>query len=253
MSIWNGLSKKESGFTLIEIIVALVIFSVITIACVRALTFILDYVEREQNFYQDQSHIQRTWNIVFQDLLHMRPRTERDRLGGVKRAYQTDIDEYLLLFTRGGLPPITGSEGGLQRVAYSVDEDGQFIRWTWPSMDMYNDEEPNEQVLMGGVSQAEFWQLNASNEYEANWPPLNEQLSDDALPRMIRLVIEMETGDRIERIIPGLQMARASRTAGGNGGGGGGGNRDDNQDRESSGNDTQIDDDGGARPEAEEQ
>lgn len=197
--------KNQSGFTLVEVIVAFVIFSIITVACFRAVTFILSYVERDQAFYQDQSRMQRAWNIVLQDMLHMRPRTERDRLGSVARAYQTDFDEYLLVLTRGGMPSITGTEGGIQRVAYSLDENGQFLRWTWPGMDLYDDTDAAPQVLMGGVRAVQFLQLNSSNEYEASWPPLNQQTTDDELPRMIKLSIEMEDGSGIERVIPGVE------------------------------------------------
>lgn len=210
---------SQSGFTLVEVIVAFVIFSIITVACFRAVTFILGYVERDQAYYQDYSRMQRTWNIVLQDMLHIRPRAQRDRLGGVSRAYQTNFGDYLLVLTRGGMPSITGTEGGLQRVAYSLDEEGQFLRWTWAGMDLYDDTEPASQVLMSGVRAIEFLQLNSSNEYEQNWPPLNEQVDNSALPRMIKLAIEMENGERIERMIPGVESPSESGRGRTNGGG----------------------------------
>lgn len=227
--------RKESGFTLIEIIVAFAIFSILIVACFRAVTFILDYVERDRAYYQDQSRIQLAWNIVLQDMLHMLPRTERDRLGGISRAYQTDVGEYLLVLTRGGMPSITGTEGGIQRVAYSLDGEGQFLRWTWPSMDLYDDTEPSSQVLVSGVGKIDFLQLNASNEYEANWPPLNQQVANNELPRMIKLVIEMENGGRVERIIPGVEAPTGAARQGPNGAGSGqedGGGNDGREDRD---------------------
>lgn len=230
--------KKSAGFTLIEIIVALAIFALLTVLCFRGLTFILDYVERDEAYYQDQDRIQRAWSIILQDILHMRPRAERDRLGGVERAYQTGIDEYLLVLTRGGMPTITGTESGLQRVAYSLSEEGEFLRWTWPGMDLFSDEEPTSQLLIGDVNAIEFWQLNASNEFEQSWPPLNEQIAVTSLPRMIRLVIELQDGVRIERLIPGIEAPAAAvagggggmggAAAGGMGGQGGGANANDN-------------------------
>lgn len=201
----KSFAKPWLGFTLIEVLVALIIFTLITILGFRALTYILDYVERDESYYQDQDRIQRAWNILLQDMLHLRPRAVRDRLGGITRAYQTGTDDYLLVLTRGGMPTITGTESGLQRVAYSLSDEGEFLRWTWPGMDLFNDAEPASQLLIGGVARVEFWQLNASNEFEQNWPPLNQQVTLTELPRMVRLVIEMEDGAQIERLIPGVE------------------------------------------------
>ncbi len=220
----RGSLKKSSGFTLIEIIVAFVIFTLLTVLGFRGVTFILDYVERDEAYYQDQDRIQRAWSIVLQDMLHMRPRTERDRLGTVSRAYATDIENYLLVMTRGGMPSITGTESTLQRVAYSLSEEGEFLRWTWPGIDLFDDVEPVSQLLIGGVNTIEFWQLNEANEYEQGWPPLNQQVALDQLPRMVRLVIEMQDGARIERLIPGIESPRSVNQQNNQGGQGNQGN-----------------------------
>ena len=198
--------KAQGGFSLLEVLIALVIFAMIVGFVTLALSRLVDYVERDREQYQPQSKIQRTWNIVLQDMLHLRPRTQRDRLGGLVRAYQTNLEPYSLIFTRGGLPAIPGTLSGMQRVAYSVDEEGQFLRWSWPSMDLYDQVEPDFQVLMGGVERVQFYQLNAANEYGPDWPPLNEAVQANALPRMVKMVINLQNGDEIERVIPGVEM-----------------------------------------------
>ena len=222
----NSFSDRQKGFTLIEIIVALVLFSVLSVLGYQGLTSIVDYNERSRSAYSEQNQLHRASAIIMQDFLHLRARPIRDRLGGRERAYTTDHPDYAVQFTRGGMPSIVGSTtGGLQRIAYSVSDEGELIRWVWPTLDAFSSEEPNPRVLMEAVSSLRFYQLNARNEFEENWPPLNQSVAVDELPRMIRIDIEMENGNRIERLIPGLeslpQSSNANRNNSGEGQGSG--------------------------------
>lgn len=207
----NVRSKYQKGFTLIEIVVALIVFAVLSVLGYQGLVSVVDYNERSRQAYQEQNQLHRATSILTQDLLHLRPRPIRDRLGGQLRAYDTNDPDYSVVFTRGGLPSVVGSSlGGLQRVAYSVSEDKELLRWTWPVLDSFTEEEPESQVLMTSVESIGFYQLNAANVFEGNWPPLNENKAIDELPRLMRFEIEMVNGDKLERWMPGVQPIPAS-------------------------------------------
>ncbi len=196
----------RSGFTLIEILVALVIFAVLSVLGYQGLTAVVNYSERTRTDYEEHNQLHRATVILMQDLLHLRARTVRDRLGGRLRAYDTSDQDYEITFTRGALPSIVGSSlGGMQRVGYSVSEENQLLRWVWPTLDAFGQNQPDARVLLDSVKRVEFFQLNARNEFEQNWPPLNETLAPDELPRMIRMEIEMENGMRLTRLLPGAQ------------------------------------------------
>lgn len=198
--------KTQSGFTLIEIIVAIIIFSLLSVMGYEGMVAAIDYHNRSKIAYEWQNQLHKTNAIIMQDLLHLRPRPVRDRLGGQERAYHTTDPDYEVQFTRGGLPSVQGSTfGGMQRVAYSVSDDNELLRWTWPTLDAFVSEEPNSQVLMGEVESLEFFQLNSRNEFEEDWPPLNETTPIYSLPRLIRFELELLNGDKIERIIPGVE------------------------------------------------
>lgn len=208
---------NHNGFTLIEAIVALTIFSMLAVLGYRGLDAILEYDERSRTSYKSQDQLHRADAIMMQDLLHLRSRPIRDRLGGFQRAYTTEDPDYEVQFTRGGLPYVFGnSAGGMQRIAYSISEDNELIRWTWPTLDSFTDDEPDSQVLMESVSSLTFYQLNARNEYEENWPPLNQNVAVNGLPRMIRVEIELESGEKIERLIPGVESIPQQRGRSGN-------------------------------------
>lgn len=199
-------TRHQIGFTLIEILVALVIFAVLSVLGFQGLAAVLDYDQRARTAYQEQVQLHRATSVLLQDFIHLRPRSTRDRLGGRNGAYQTTDPDYVVSFVRGGVPSIPGSSfGGMQRVAYSVSDEDELVRWVWPVLDSFTEVEPEPGVLMSSVASFEVFQLNAANEFEENWPPLNETLSEEALPRMIRLEITMLDGFTVERLIPGVE------------------------------------------------
>jgi len=198
--------RHQIGFTLIEVLVALVIFAVLSVLGFQGLAAVLDYDQRSRTAYQEQIQLHRATAVLLQDFIHLRPRSTRDRLGGRNRAYQTTDPDYVVSFVRGGLPSIPGNSfGGMQRVAYSVSDEDELLRWVWPVLDSFTEVEVESTVLMNSVASFEVFQLNAANEFEENWPPLNESLSEEALPRMIRLEITMLDGFTVERLIPGVE------------------------------------------------
>jgi general secretion pathway protein J len=198
--------RQQFGFTLIEVLVALVIFAVLSVLGYQGLAAILDYEQRSRTAYEEQMQLHRATAVLLQDFIHLRPRSTRDRLGGRNRAYQTTDPDYIVSFVRGGLPTVPGSSfGGMQRVAYSVSDDDELLRWVWPVLDSFTEIDPDSTVLINVVDSFEVYQLNAANEFEENWPPLNETLPDDVLPRMIRLEIILSEGITIERLIPGVE------------------------------------------------
>ena len=198
--------RQQFGFTLIEVLVALVIFAVLSVLGYQGLAAILDYEQRSRTAYEEQMQLHRATAVLLQDFIHLRPRSTRDRLGGRNRAYQTTDPDYIVSFVRGGLPTVPGSSfGGMQRVAYSVSDDDELLRWVWPVLDSFTEIDPDSTVLINAVDSFEVYQLNAANEFEENWPPLNETLPDDVLPRMIRLEIILSEGITIERLIPGVE------------------------------------------------
>ena len=211
-------NRRQLGFTLIEVLVALVIFAVLSVLGYQGLAAVLDYDQRSRTAYQEQMQLHRATAVLLQDFIHLRPRTTRDRLGGRNRAYQTNDPDYVVSFVRGGLPSIPGNSfGSMQRVAYSVSDENELLRWVWPVMDSFTEIEPEADVLMNSVVSFEVYQLNAANEFERDWPPLNETLPEEILPRMIRLEITMLDGYTVERLIPGVEYVPSTLAGNNNG------------------------------------
>ena len=213
--------SRQAGFTLIEIVVSLLIFAVLSVLAWQGLYQIVNVEQRSREQSQAQNEVNRAWAILVQDLLHLRSRPVRNRFGDLEPAYTTDIDPYLVLFSRGGLPVLDGLiPAGMQRVAYRVDENQQLLRHTWPLEDGYHEDAGRSQVILQEVESLRFEQLDSGNFYQPNWPPLNEELNPRQVPRMLRVILTLSSGMEMTRMLPGIQTytreAPRENGAGGN-------------------------------------
>ena len=125
----NNLNISQRGFTLIEVLVSLFIFSIISIGATTALTQSLKTKEQLASVMDELSEINIARTIIKNDISAITLRASRDELGD-KRPYSLFSDSTVLLsFTRRGLENPGGLEkrGDLERVNY-VFEEGSLIR-----------------------------------------------------------------------------------------------------------------------------
>lgn len=211
------------GFTLIEVLVAVVIFALLSIFSVQGFLMVANMEQRDRELAAAEQDLHKVWSLVGQDLLHLRQRSTRDQFGTVEGAYIAGFDPYLVEFTRGGLPSLPNSPGGMMRVAYRLSDENELIRVTWPALDGSASDEVQERVLMEGVAEVQFEQLNQNNYFEPIWPPLNvQQNTEQLMPRMIRITIETLDGLEMSRLMPGISQvtqAGGGRQRGGQGDG----------------------------------
>jgi general secretion pathway protein J len=202
------MKRRVLGFTLIEMLVALTVFSILSVMAYRALDGVLALDERSSNTLAADSAKHRAMAILLQDFLHIRPRVVRDERNDYQRAYEIS-EEYAVRFTRGGLPMLASMPAGMQRIAYSLNDDKELLRWVWPQLDGTSDLEPQSKVLLTGVEEFLVEQLDKNNSFVNAWPPINEATELHGLPKMIRLTIELADGSKLERLIPGVESSAA--------------------------------------------
>lgn len=162
-----------SGFTLLELLVALF---------VAAVMFAMGYaglaegarqrtgiVEAQQSF----GALQRAVRIMATDLASLEARPVRDELGrGTQGALEaTRASGRVLAFTRGGRSASSGhSRGSLQRVEYAV-VDGTLLRSTSPVLDAVQGGTVARRVLLRDVRGLRLRFLDARGEWLEVWPP----------------------------------------------------------------------------------
>lgn len=127
-----------AGFTLVEVMVALLIFSIIATAGVALLSFSVRAQAATGAKLDDLAALQRTLSILSADLAQAGDRPTRDEAGTLLPAFSGEHEgtaQPMLRLVRGGWTNLDAQpRAGTQKVAYTVDG-GILRRVAWPRLD----------------------------------------------------------------------------------------------------------------------
>ncbi len=213
--------KKQLGFTLIEVLIAMAITAIVAIISYSGLDSAMklaDSAEAETDRIQQMS---RVFDIIGKDFRQIISRTVRSPGGDETEGafVLSDSSEPLLKFSRIGWTnpqPSRFQRSQLQRVSYHFDG-SKVIRYSWQMMDRYEDSTAQEIVLLDKVKSfqvrvmSEDATINTSGQVVAGdegkwidtWPindPLNPATALTSLPIAVEISIEIEGWGKIRRI-----------------------------------------------------
>lgn len=164
---------RRSGFTLIEVLVALAIFGLLAIMAYQGLAQSLDSAQLLGDRMDRLRSVQQTIRLLGTDIAQATPRPVRNPLDGSSLpAMRTEPGtEFALEVTRGGWPnPAASARGTLQRVMYRI-VDGQLERLHWTVLDPTLNSEPIATVLLDDVDSIELNYLPPGGDWSNQWPP----------------------------------------------------------------------------------
>ena len=162
---------QTSGFTLVEILVALFIFAIVGLMG----TQLIGRVSAQQTILSERGarliEMQRAMNIFKRDVMQIHSRGIRDEHGDVKPAVLLESDERIEFTRTGWRNPLGQPRSDLQRVAYQLDEPSHELRrYYWPVLDRAQDSAPVVQVLLTDVESVEFAIMDAAGNLQSYWP-----------------------------------------------------------------------------------
>lgn len=153
-------TDREAGFTLVEVLVSMFIFSLISIGALIALSTTLDARERSEARIEQVERLAAARRIMADDFATMTVRQNRDGLGGMidlsREAARTDGFD----LTRRARPNPDGvfARGDLLRVSWRV-EGGQLIRSFLPHENPAYVEPPIDRIVLDGVEAIEVYPI----------------------------------------------------------------------------------------------
>jgi len=200
-----GRNGRARAFTLIEVLVSLAIFAILSALCYGALSRTMDSAELLNNRMDRLQAIQRTMRLLSEDLQQLSPRPIRDELGdGVGPALDTNFQSgFALELTHGGWSnPVVLPRGTLQRAAYRMEED-ELIRYHWLVLDRTLANEPVSVTLLDGVESLLFRFLQANGQWTEQWPPLERPgvLGARERPRAAEIILTLSSEGEIRRLL----------------------------------------------------
>jgi general secretion pathway protein J len=187
------------GFTLIEVLVAIIILGVVALLAYRATAAMTDGEARLTAESDRWRALDRLFARLESDMRQAVPRAVRH--GGTAEpawlALPADSSgNSELVFSRAG-PEFAAEPGAAgQRIGYRL-RDGAIETLYWPQLDNVANAEPVAYALVSDVARFRISELTTSNAWSPQWPILG----GPALPRAVRVEIGFADGTAIERWI----------------------------------------------------
>lgn len=195
--------KHQQGFTLIEILIAMAIFTLIGLASTSLLTTVIDSNELSSERFAKLQTLQRAMLTLERDIEQALPRQVRingETTSVVLRGGEVDdSDADGIAFVRGGWhnPKLMLPRSTLQGVAYRL-QNGEFQRLHHIYVDNVIGTEPKVRTLLTHITdlQIEFFTLS-DNDNDLNW---KDSYTGTVLPAGIAVTIDSEEFGQIRRV-----------------------------------------------------
>jgi general secretion pathway protein J len=197
---------RARGFTLIEILSALLILSLLALMSYRGLGAVLD--AREHTRYETEK-----WRRVSAFFA----RFERDVQLAAPRPVRATSSSSSNAATSSGIAPawrgeasateqarlefsrFAATEGvdSARRIAYRLNEKNEVELWLWPGLDIAPGAQPERYPVLADVKTFELQYLNPALLWVNVWP---SSPTDPPIPQAVRLRIVLATSEEIVRV-----------------------------------------------------
>jgi len=184
------------GFTLVELLTALLVLSLLALMSYRGLGAVLDAREQVRDETEKWRSVAAFFARFERDVELASPRTVRTAAGEAPawRADAVATSQARLEFSR------FASGGGVdtaRRIGYGLNEKREIELWLWPGLDIAPDASPARYAVLAGVKAFELQYLDRTLKWVDAWPSAPD---DPQIPRAVRLRIVLESDEEIVRV-----------------------------------------------------
>lgn len=198
--------RRVRGLTLIELLVAVMIFAVLSAIAYRALTVTLESrgrIEQENRKWRDLALF---FARLEQDVAAVAPRPIRDPgdlivPAFVGNATVTRANEGALMLTRTAFAAEPGNVDPPRRLGYRL-RDSVVELLTWTALDQGPRDEPRVVPVLHDVTEMQLSYLDPRGQRYATWPPTGVANPTTVIPSAVEISLTLASGERITRLLP---------------------------------------------------
>jgi len=194
--------RRLKGFTLVELLVALAIFAIMTGFAYRGLAAMLDSREALQRESRKWRDISLFVSRIERDLAAVLARraigSSGTPLAPVSSVIESSASPEGLALTRSGSPIHENALAAPQRVGYRL-RDGSIERLSWTGVDAAPREEPRAIGVLREVSALSFRFLDPRGEWRSTWGLPGS--AETAPPAAVEVTLQLASGEKIVRLV----------------------------------------------------
>lgn len=198
--------SNARGFTLIEILVALVIFAIMGVLAAMSLQSMIRTHSMLKKSDASLTQLQIAMTLMRRDIIQVIDRPIIDSDGSIEAAFVGSGGNQIV-FTRTGLqnPLNISAQSNMQRVGYTLEDD-KLIRLTWDVLDQPPRAEPEKQILFDRVQSLQWQFLTDKNQLVSSWPPAQgsnlKMQNQSSLPKAVFMVMHIKNEGVIQGVFP---------------------------------------------------
>jgi general secretion pathway protein J len=188
----TGNPVPQRGFTLIELMVALLILSLLAMMSFRGLGAVLDARDQVRQETAKWKRVAAFFSRFQRDAQLSAPRSVRAASGAAPawRGWPGDGAEFSRFASAEGLD-------AARRVAYRLNENQEIELLLWPGLDVASGAQPARYAVLSGVTRFELHYWDGAQAWVDAWPRAER---DPPLPRAVRLRIVLASGEELVRV-----------------------------------------------------
>jgi general secretion pathway protein J len=177
------MKHRERGFTLLEILIALFIFTLLSFMLISALRTVINAESRAEAKALRLRQLQMTFLLMSRDIEQALDRPIINADGKTEAGFVGKKNGFQ--FTHTGFANTTGvaRRSSLQRTGYLWNESVVYRR-TWPVLDQAPETKEQRRPLLMNVTEAQFQYLDNEGHFKDKWP-IDE--ANPSLPRGVRI------------------------------------------------------------------
>lgn len=190
-------ASRQHGFSLLEMLVAVVLFAIASALAYGGLRGIMRAQEQGIEAKARLGRLQFAVSLIERDMASVARRSVRDAYGGLRPVFEGEAQR-VELTRHGHANALALPRAEMERVAYVLREE-RLLRLRWPVLDRAPATRPVEDELLDGLRRMDVVYLDARGREHRQWPPPHGEAQ--SLPRAVRIMLEVEGFDEILRVL----------------------------------------------------